>query len=66
MLIQQWQVKIHWLAINIQSVQNALSFQGECFKTAAKGIQRAIPGRQSHRQTIKRYFNFITSFRGIK
>ena len=65
-LIQQWQGKIHRLAVNVQRAQNALSFQGERFEMAANGIQRAVPGRQSHRQTIKRYFNLITSFRGIK
>jgi hypothetical protein len=43
-----------------------MSFQGERFEMAANGAKGAVPGRQYHRQTIKRYFNLITSFRGIE
>jgi hypothetical protein len=43
-----------------------MSFQGERFEMAANGVKGAVPGRQSHRQTIKHYFNLITSFRGIE
>jgi hypothetical protein len=43
-----------------------MSFQGERFEMAANGVKGAVPGRQSHRQTIKRHFNLITSFRDIE
>ena len=43
-----------------------MTFQGERFKMTTNGIKGTVPGRQFHRQTIKRYFNLITSFRGIE
>ena len=41
-------------------------FQGERFEMAANGIQGAVPVRQFHGQTIKRYFQLITRFRSIE
>jgi len=43
-----------------------MSFQGERFEMAANGVKGAGPRRQSHRQTIKCYFNLITRIRGIE
>ena len=43
-----------------------MSFQGERFEMAANGAKGTALGGQSYRQTIKRYFNLITNFRGIK
>jgi hypothetical protein len=43
-----------------------MSFQGQRFEMATNGVQGAVPGRQSHRQAIQRYFSLIAAFRGIK
>jgi hypothetical protein len=43
-----------------------MTFQGKRFEMAANGIKGAVPGRQSHRQTIEYDFNLIAAFQGIE
>ena len=43
-----------------------MTFQGERFEMAANGVKGTVPRRQSHRQTIKYYFNLIAAFKGIE